>query len=117
LIVLAPQLVVLLLRHGRFTADDARAVTALLRVFAIGLVGSMGAMLVERWYMAGSRNRLLAGLSLIRAATRLVVVLTLLNSEGLLAFGVGYTAAEWTYLVILSLMAVRVQRVSGAPGT
>src|SRR5439155_20139844 len=73
LVLFAPEFVSLVLRHGRFTPEDAAAVAALLRVLAVGFVAGMGALLVERLYLAGTRNRTLAALSLVRAGSRVAL--------------------------------------------
>jgi putative peptidoglycan lipid II flippase len=95
LAVFAPQLVGVLLRHGRFNEADAAAVSALLRVLAIGFVGSMGVLLTAQAYIAASRNRVLAVLTVLRGGVRVAVAVALLSSLRLLAFGVGFAVAEW----------------------
>src|SRR5207245_11056457 len=65
------RLVRLVLEHGRFTAADAVAVAGVLQALAIAYVANMGASLLERHYIALTRNRTLAALSLGRAALRL----------------------------------------------
>lgn len=111
---LAPVVVSVLLEHGRFTADDAEVVARLLRVLCLGFVANMGAILVERAFLAAARNRVLAGLSLLRAALRVVTALSLLSSYGILAFGVGYAVAEWCYFAVLVLLVGRAARVAQA---
>jgi len=101
LFVFAPQYVVILLQHGRFTAADAVAVSALLRVLGVGFVGSMGAMLLERLYLAQAANRTLAVLAFVRGGTRLGIAVAFLASRRLLAFGIGYAVAEWIYFILL----------------
>jgi putative peptidoglycan lipid II flippase len=103
---LAPQIVALLLHHGRFSVADATAVSRLLRLLAIGFVGSMGSLLVGQAYFATSRSKLFAVLTALRGVARLAVVLALLGSLGLMAFGVGFAVAEWGFLVAL-LIGVR----------
>jgi len=105
LVLFAPQFVSLVLRHGKFTSDDVEAVASLLRVLAVGFVASMGALLLERFYLAGVRNRTLAALSLVRAGSRVALVLAFLASRRLLAFGIGYAGAETTYLMSLIALA------------
>jgi putative peptidoglycan lipid II flippase len=101
--VSASLLVHILLAHGRFSEDDAVAVSRLLRWLALGFVATMGALLLERWFLAQGRNRLLAFLSVCRATLRLAVAIILLPSLGLLAFAVGLAVAEWSYLALLAL--------------
>ena len=98
---LAGEVVELLLSHGRFTDADAIAVTSLLRLLAVGYVGSMGALLMERYYLASAKNRLLAAFSIGRLSLRVGTALLLLPSQGLLAFGFGFAAAEYGYLAAL----------------
>jgi len=98
---LAGEVVELLLAHGRFTEADAVAVTSLLRLLALGYVGSMGALLMERYYLACAKNRLLAVFSIGRFALRVGTALLLLPSQGLLAFGFGFAVAEYGYLTAL----------------
>jgi putative peptidoglycan lipid II flippase len=90
-----------LLGHGRFDVADEVAVASLLHVLALGFVATMGALLLERYYLATVRNRTLAALSVVRAAVRLTIVVLLLRSYGLLAFAIGYTIADWGYLLAL----------------
>ena len=78
LAVFAPRLVALLLRHGRFNANDAAAVSSLLQVLAIGFVGSMGVLLTAQAYLATSRNRLLAAVTVLRGGVRVAVAVALL---------------------------------------
>lgn len=101
IVVLAPLVVQLLLGHGRLTADDLAAVSRLLRYLALGFVATMGALLLERLYLAHARNRRLAGLALLRAGVRISVLVLLLPRLGLLAFPAGYAAGEWIYLLAL----------------
>lgn len=103
----APQVVRVVLRHGRFSLTDAVAVGTILRILVIGFVFSMGAMLLERVYMAASRNRVLATLAPVRAGARIVLAVLLLPSQGLLAFGFGYTGAEGIYLLALVILTAR----------
>ena len=98
---LAGNVVQLLLAHGRFTDADAVAVTSLLQLLALGYVGSMGALLMERYYLACAKNRILAAFSIGRFALRVGTALLLLPSLGLLAFGFGFAAAEYGYLTAL----------------
>jgi putative peptidoglycan lipid II flippase len=105
LALFALQFVRLVLGHGRFGAGDAMAVAGLLRILAIGFVGSMGALLLERLYLADARNQALAVLSIVRAAVRLITAWVLLSTKQLLAFGVGYSLAEWLYLGCLASLA------------
>jgi peptidoglycan biosynthesis protein MviN/MurJ (putative lipid II flippase) len=100
----AGRLVPLVLGHGRFTAADAVAVARVLQALSIAYVANMGASLVERRYVALTRNRTLAALSVGRAALRLLTVWLSLQSKGLLAFPIGFAVSEWTYLLILVLL-------------
>ena len=76
----------------------AVAVSGLLRILAVGFIANVGSLLLERAYLAASRNRALAVLAVARAGVRLIVVLTLLRG-GLVAFGVGFVVAEWLYFL------------------
>ena len=115
---LAGEAVSLFLHHGRFMEADAVAVTSLLRLLALGYVGSMGAVLLERYYLARAKNRLLAALSVARFSLRVGTALLLLPAFGLLAFGFGFAAAEYGYLTAL-LVALPSKAItpvrSGAP--
>jgi hypothetical protein len=75
-----------------------------LQALSIAYVANMGASLVERRYLALTRNRTLAALSVGRATLRLLTVWLLLQSKGLLAFPIGFAVSEWTYLLILVLL-------------
>ena len=100
----ASRLVQLVLGHGRFTAADAAAVASVLQALSIAYVANMGASLLERHYIALTRNRTLAALSVCRAALRLLTVWLLLQPEGLLAFPIGFAVSDWTYLLALVLL-------------
>ncbi len=100
----ASRLVRLVLEHGRFTAADAVAVAGVLQALSIAYVANMGASLLERHYIALTRNRTLAALSLGRAALRLGTAWLLLRPKGLLAFPIGFAVSDWTYLLVLVLL-------------
>lgn len=102
IVLLAPAVVRLLLGHGHLSNDDLHAVSLLLRYLSIGFVATMGALLLERLYLAHARNRWLAGLALLRAGLRIGVLVLLLPRLGLVAFAAGYAAAEWGYLLALT---------------
>ncbi|MEO7993587.1 MAG: lipid II flippase MurJ [bacterium] len=104
LVLLAEPLVNLLLRHGRFQGSDAKTVADLLQLLALGFVGSMGALIIERHYLALARNRTLAALSIGRVSVRVLTALALLPVSGLHAFGYGYIISEWSYLAALLLL-------------
>ena len=97
----APEVVSVLLHHGRFTALDAASVVALLRLMALAFAGNMCALVTERAYLATQRNTLLATLSLARAGVRLLGIALLLGSAGIRAFPIAYALSEWTYLLVL----------------
>ena len=99
--MLAPAAVHLLLGHGRMSPADVDAVAGLLRLFAVGFVATMGALLMERLYLAHAKNRRLAVLALMRVGVRLAVVVAVLGRMGLSGFAVGYAVAEWVYLLAL----------------
>jgi peptidoglycan biosynthesis protein MviN/MurJ (putative lipid II flippase) len=101
LVASAPLVVHLLLAHGRFTSSSEVAVVRLLQLLAVGFVATMGALMLERFYLASTRNRTLAVLSLCRAGIRVVSVWFLLPSYGLTAFAIGYALADWSYLITL----------------
>jgi len=101
LVAAAPLVVHLLLAHGRFTSTSEVAVASLLQLLSVGFVATMGALMLERFYLASTRNRTLAVLSFCRAAIRVLSVWLLLPSSGLTAFAIGYALADWSYLVIL----------------
>jgi len=102
--IVAGVAVQVLLHHGRFRDEDAGVVTSLLRLLLIGYVASMGAVLLERYYLACVKNRLLAALSLGRLSVRVLTALVLLPSLGVFAFGVGFAAAEFGYMLVLALL-------------
>ncbi len=101
LALLAGPAVRLLLGHGRLSVEEVAAIAGLLRLLAIGFVATMGALLLERLYLAHARNRRLALLALMRVGVRLTVVVLALSRMGLGAFAAGYAAAEWAYLLAL----------------
>jgi putative peptidoglycan lipid II flippase len=97
----APLVVSSLLGHGRFSASDVAAVASLLRFLTVGFVATMGALLLERLYLAGRRNRTLAGLAFGRVGIRVASAWLFLPRLGLGAFAVGYALADWAYLLAL----------------
>jgi peptidoglycan biosynthesis protein MviN/MurJ (putative lipid II flippase) len=99
--LLAPFIVRLLLGHGGLTPGNLAAITGLLRLLAAGFVATMGALLLERLYLAHSKNGLLAWLSVLRGLVRIGTVVLLLPNYGLTAFALGYVAADWLYLLAL----------------
>jgi putative peptidoglycan lipid II flippase len=101
LALFAPAFVQIVLGHGRFGSTDAAVVVSLLRVLAVGFVATMGALLLERLYLATTRNRLLAKLSVGRAALRIGTVVAMLPSIGIMAFAWAYVLADWAYLAAL----------------
>jgi putative peptidoglycan lipid II flippase len=118
LVLFAPLVVRVLLAHGRFGSADTVVVVSLLRVFAVGFVATMGALLLERLFLAATRNRLLASLSVGRAVVRLGTVVALLPTRGILAFAWGYVVADWLYLfTLIALIRARVvvQSASSQP--
>ena len=98
----APFWVRLILRHGHFSDVDAAEVGDLLRLLSIGFVFSMGAVLLERYFMAAARNRTLAMLSVLRVLTRLGVAFAFITHLGLRAFACGFAGGELVYLLTLT---------------
>lgn len=107
LALLAPFIVTVVLAHGRFDAADVEVVSRILRWLSIGFAAAMTSLLVERIYLATARNRTIALLNAPRGGIRLLVVILLLPSQGLLAFPLGYAAGEVCYLGALILRAPR----------
>lgn len=107
LLVGAPLLVRAILQHGRFDEADAATVVHLLRLLSIGFVATMGALLLERAFLARSRNSVLAKLSWARATLRLLGVVALLEYQGLAAFAIAYAVADWAYMLALWLLLPR----------
>jgi putative peptidoglycan lipid II flippase len=120
--LLAPGLVAVLLLHGRFRPEDGASVTRLLQGLSLGFVATMGALLLERFYIAATRTGTIATYSSLRAAVRVLVALALLRRLGLLAFVIGYAVAEWGYLAALAArvrapLAAEPGVVPGSPET
>jgi len=112
LAAVAPQFVHLLLGHGQFSSSDGIAVTSVLRLLALAFVANMTAQLLERHYIAATRNRLLAGLSLGRSFIRLGLALALLSRLGLRAFPIGFAVSDWCYVAALVYL-IRPARLVG----
>ena len=110
LALLAHPAVHLLLGHGRLSDPDVTAIANLLRLLSIGFVATMGALLLERLYLAHAKNRRLALLAIMRVAVRLAVVIIVLPSMGLSGFAIGYAVAEWAYLLALVAYIPRVRQ-------
>lgn len=98
----APFWVHLILRHGHFSDVDAAEVSDLLRLLSLGFVFSMGAVLLERYFMATARNRTLALLSVLRVLTRVGVAFALIAHLRLRAFACGFAGGELVYLLALA---------------
>ncbi len=101
LAVSAPGLVQVLLRHGRFTSEDSATVSSLLRVLSVAFVANMGAQILERHYIASTRNQTLALLSVARATIRVATMWLLLPTYGLVAWAIGFALSDWCYLLAL----------------
>jgi putative peptidoglycan lipid II flippase len=104
----APVLVQVLLHHGQFSARDADAVAALLRLLAVGFVGTVGATMTERLFIAASANHWLAMAGLVRGSLRVGIAAVLIPALGLRAVAVGFGVAEWSYLMTLLVLARRI---------
>lgn len=102
----------LLLGHGRLSEGDVTAIANLLRLLSIGFVATMGALLLERLYLAHAKNRRLAILAILRVAVRLAVVIMVLPRMGLSGFAAGYAVAEWAYLVALVAYVPRMRPIA-----
>jgi peptidoglycan biosynthesis protein MviN/MurJ (putative lipid II flippase) len=101
LILAAPVVVAVVLRHGAFTVADAAAVTQLVRWYGLGFFLNMNALCIERLLLARAQNRLFARLATLRATTRIVTVLLLLDSLGVLALPTAFIISEFIYLIAL----------------
>ena len=99
--VLAPVVVQVLLMHGRFTEVDGIVVTSLIRWYTVGFAANMVALCAERALLATARNRRFFELGVIRAVTRVAVVLLLTERFGLYVFPLAYAISEGVYLLAL----------------
>jgi len=104
LALLSSQFVHILLARGRFTPDDETSVSRILQLLSISFVGNMTAQLVERHYIALTRNRILAVLNIGRTVIRITVAWSLLGSFGLSAFPIGFAVSDWLYLAVLAAL-------------
>lgn len=111
---LADPIVRMLLGHGRFTDQDVATVSELVRWLALPFVFTMGALILERHYLALSRNRLLAILAAGRSLLRLSVVIVCLPAMSLKALALAYGVADGAYLLTLIVLMPR-RRESPAP--
>jgi putative peptidoglycan lipid II flippase len=101
--VLAPAVVQILLMHGRFTEADGIVVTSLIRWYTVGFAANMIALCAERALLATARNRRFFELGVIRAVTRVVIVLLLTERFGLYVFPLAYAISEGAYLIVVML--------------
>ncbi len=101
LAIFAPALVHLLLAHGRFAPEDEAVVATTLRYLSLAFVANMTAQMLERHYIATTRNQVLAALSLARAVIRIAIAWSLLSSLGLPAFAVGFAISDVAYVAAL----------------
>jgi putative peptidoglycan lipid II flippase len=89
LVAFAPSIVDMLLRHGRFDAADTAATAAVLRVYALGLLGQAMVGVLCRPYFAGGRPRwypaLAMGIGLTVTATCAAVATPALGAPGIAA--------------------------------
>lgn len=112
--VLAPVVVQILLMHGRFTEADGIVVTSLIRWYTVGFAANMVALCAERALLATARNRRFFELGVIRAVTRVAVVLLLAERFGLYVFPLAYAMSEGAYLIAImaQFRGLRVLRTS-----
>jgi peptidoglycan biosynthesis protein MviN/MurJ (putative lipid II flippase) len=99
--LLAPAIVKVVLLHGAFTADDAAAVTMLIRWYAIGFVANMTVLCAERALLATARNRRFLELGMVRAVSRIALVATLAGTLGIVTFPIAYASSEMLYLTLV----------------
>jgi putative peptidoglycan lipid II flippase len=83
LLVLARPIVALLFEHGRFTAADTEATAALLRFYAVGLVGYSAARIASPTFYALRQSRTAVAVSLAAIAGNVALSVTLVAFMGL----------------------------------
>ncbi|HVC19567.1 MAG TPA: murein biosynthesis integral membrane protein MurJ [Vicinamibacterales bacterium] len=93
LLALAPSIVGLVFQRGRFTAADTAATAAVLRCYAVGLVGFSAVRIVSPTFYALHRSRVPVMVSVGAVALNLLLCLTLLPSLGYRALALGPSLA------------------------
>ena len=86
LLVLARPIVELLFEHGRFTAADTEATAALLRLYALGLIGYSAARIASPIFYALRQSRTAVAVSLLAIAGNVllsVLLVALMGFRGL----------------------------------
>ena len=82
LLVLARPIVELLFEHGRFTAADTEATAALLRLYALGLIGYSAARIASPTFYALRQSRTAVAVSLAAIAGNVVLSVSLVALMG-----------------------------------
>src|SRR5688572_19630816 len=83
LLVLARPIVELLFEHGRFTAADTEATAALLRLYAVGLIGYSAARIASPTFYALRQSRTAVAVSLASIGGNVALSVTLVAVMGL----------------------------------
>jgi putative peptidoglycan lipid II flippase len=105
LIVLARPIVELLFEHGRFTPADTQATAALLRLYALGLIGYSAARIASPTFYALRQSRTAVAVSLAAIAGNVVLSVSLVAIMGLrgLALATAIAALGHGGLLVLLL--------------
>ena len=123
LLAFAPVVVGVLLRHGQFTAADAAATAAIVRVYALGLAGHALVGVLSRAYFTGERRTwypaLAMGAGLAVTTVLAAVLVPGLHAYGIAAangIGIGITAVLLLTGLRTRLVAVSLPMLAGAAG-
>jgi len=105
LLVLARPIVELLFEHGRFTAADTEATAALLRLYALGLVGYAAARIASPTFYALQQSRTAVTVSFVVIAGNVVLSVSLVAFMGFrgLALATAIAALAHGGLLVLLL--------------
>ena len=107
LMVFAPQIVAVLLEHGRFTAADTAATAAIMRVYALGLFGHAMVGVLSRPFFTGERRTWYPAVAMA-VGLAVTAVLAVAGVSWLGAYAIaGANGAGITTTAVLLLLGLR----------
>ena len=115
LVAVGEPVVRLLYQHGRFTAEDTRATTAALSIYALGLVGYTGVKVLAPAFYALGRPRVPLIASVSAVATNVIVVVSLHPRFSYRAIALGTALGSLANVAIL--LGAFERRVGGLFGS
>ena len=114
LLVLARPIVQLLFEHGRFTAADTEATAAVLRLYAVGLVGHSATRIVSPVFYALRQSRTAVAASLAAIVVNIILSVGFVASIGFRGLALATSMAAFANGGLLVLLLRR--RLNGIEG-